>query len=203
MDFDHPKWRLNRAANILVKDLVSKLNAISPDLLANTRKPTRDIKIYQAGIATCCELSKVNPPKYGYIYIHYCNKIDKRALKRCSLNSYFNFLATSSNTIETTYEMLKHVTINTFGNEIDLTKPVESIELDVMNFVQDNLIRIVPIYQTIIPTKAVQGLIQIKNNQLEFLLVDAAESLADRFPVTAIIETQDNYYKFLFDAFIV
>lgn len=199
----HPKWRLNRAANLLIQDLKSRLDAISPDLITPVRKPTRDITLYQAGIELCAELARLHPPRYGYIYIHYRDKIDRRARKRCSLNSYFNFLVSSSNTIKTTYEMIKHVSIQTINNEIDLIKPLEAIELDVMKFAQDNLNVIVPAYLDIIPTKAVQGFIQVKNNQLEFLFVESNESLVDRFPVTATIETSQIYHKFIFDVFVM
>jgi hypothetical protein len=195
-----PKWRLNRAANLLVRDLRSKLDCISPDLLAPIRKPTRDPTIYREAIELCTQLARLQNIKYGYIYIHYRNKIEKRAKKRCSTKDYLELLSAWTR-IPTTYEMLKQTTL--VNGQIDLSKPLPAIELDLMQFAQNNLDLIVPIYLAIIPTKSVQGFIEIKNNKMEFLLVDANESLSDRFPVTAIIDTSEFYHRFLFDAFIV
>lgn len=196
----HLKWRLNRAANLLIQDLKSKLDDISPDLLAPIRNPTRDPTVYREAIELCAQLSKQQSIKYGYIYIHYSNKIDRRAKKRCSMKDYFNLLSAWTK-IKTTYEMLKHATL-VYG-QIDLSKPLSAVELDIIQFAQNNLNHIVPAYLEIIPTKSVQGFIEIENNNLKFLLVDATESLADRFPVTFIIDNGELYHRFTFEIFLL
>ncbi len=193
-----PKWRVSRTGNFIVNYIKDSINAIDPGLLSKNRKnQPKTIEPYQKAIDLLFDLAKCQNLKYGYLFEHYRLRLDLRAFKRCPYEQYFEFMM-SLKTIPTSYEMANYIKIITEPTRIDLTLHSDIIDLNLMQFAQDNLNLIVPSYLKIIKSKSVQGLITADEGWLTFLLVDAQESLPDKFPVTAKI----NDRVYLFDVYL-
>lgn len=202
-----PKWKLNGMANRLMYKLVQDLNQISPDLISKTRKskkPDNDPNImdYHDGIVLCVTQAKQAPVKYGYVYRHYRDKIVRNARKRCSSKQYVDFLMSDIDTrIETTYEMLKYVRIDTTQPApIDLSVEPDQVAYQIQQYVYLNIDAIKPIYLDITPTKAVAGYVSSdENGWLRFLLGEVNESDPEKIRVYGTVDTPTDYIQCEFE----